>query len=241
MTHSIENSPFAIRGHNEIVFILEDLAKHQALITLETHEGVVLVTTIFYVSADGKYVCIDVAADDHINERIVDSHHVTFVTQTNIKVRWFSSHLQLVVMKNGGYAFSMHVPSVIERIQRREYFRLDTPRGKEALICKIPTEAGIIELPLMDMGAGGIGVNVKGEIPPVLLHSEVLEGCSIELPDVGRVPINLRVRGEWSCVKTPMGDEFHRIGLQFEGLSRGASNVIQRYMTQLEATRLSLA
>lgn len=241
MTHLIEDSPFAIRGHREISFILEDLAKHQTPITLETHDGVVLVTTIFYVSADGQHVCIDVGADDHVNERIVNSNQITFVTQTSIKVRWLSSHLELVVMENGRYAFSVCVPSVIERIQRRDYFRLDTPRGKYALICKIPTKDGILELPLMDMSVGGIGVTIKGKLPSVFLQSALIEGCSIELPEVGRVPMNLRVRGEWSSIMAPSGDEFHRVGLQFEGLSRGAGNIMQRYMTQLEATRLSLA
>ena len=119
MTHSLDDSPFAIHSHREITFILEGLAKQKTLITLDTHDGVVLVTTVLYVSGDGKYVCIDVATDDNVNDQIVDSKRVSFVTQSEIKVRWYSTHLQLVTMPDGKYAFSMHVPSVIERIQRR--------------------------------------------------------------------------------------------------------------------------
>lgn len=240
MTHSIDDSPFAIHSHREIAFILDGLAKQKTLITLETHDGVVLVTSVLYVSGDEKYVCIDVATDDNINARIVDSKHVTFVTQSDIKVRWYSTHLQLVTMPDGKYAFSMHVPSVIERIQRREYFRLDTPQGKHALICKIPTESEIIEAPLFNMSVGGIGVTVKGELPAIFVQGDILEGCSIDFPEIGRVPISLRVRGEWSSRKTLSGEHFHRVGLQFVNLGRGASNVIQRYMVQLEAAQISL-
>ncbi len=240
MTHSIDNSPFSIRSHKEITFILDDLAKHETPITLETQDGVVLVTSVLYVSGDGKFVCIDVGADDNVNERIVHSQHVFFVTQSNIKVRWYSTHLQLVMLQNREYAFSMHVPAVIERIQRREYFRLDTPQGKNALICKIPTEAEIIEVPLFDMSVGGIGVTVRGELPAIFVQGEILEGCSIDFPEIGRVPISLRVRGKWSTISTLSGEHFHRVGLQFANLGRGASNVIQRYMVQLEAAQISL-
>jgi c-di-GMP-binding flagellar brake protein YcgR len=241
MTHSIDDSPFAIQSHKEITFILDGLAKQKTSITLDTHDGVVLVTSVLYVSGDGKYVCIDAGADDSVNARIVDSKQVSFVTQSDIKVRWYSTHLQLVTMPDGKYAFSMHVPSAIERIQRREYFRLDTPPGKNALICKIPTENETIEVPLFDMSVGGIGVTVRGELPAIFVHGEILEGCSIDFPEIGRVPISLRVRGEWSSRKTLSGEHFHRVGLQFVNLGRGASNVIQRYMVQLEAEKISLA
>lgn len=240
MTHSIEDSPFAIHSHKEITFLLEGLAKQKTLITLETQENVVLVTTVLYVSGDEKYVCVDASVDDSVNAQLADSKHISFVTQSDIKVRWYSTHLQLVTMPDGKYAFSMHVPSVVERIQRREYFRLDTPQGKNALICKIPTENEIIEVPLFNMSAGGIGVTVKGELPAIFVQGDILEGCSIDFPEIGRVPISLRVRGEWSNIKTLGGEHFHRVGLQFCNLSRGASNVIQRYMVQLEAAQISL-
>lgn len=240
MTHSIEDSPFAIHSHKEITFLLEGLAKQKTLVTLETQENVVLVTTVLYVSGDEKYVCVDASVDDSVNARLADSKHISFVTQSDIKVRWYSTHLQLVTMPDGKYAFSMHVPSVVERIQRREYFRLDTPQGKNALICKIPTENEIIEVPLCNMGVGGICVTVKGELPAIFVQGEILEGCSIEFPEIGRVPISLRMRGQWSTIKTLSGEEFHRLGLQFCNLSRGASNVIQRYMVQLEAAQISL-
>lgn len=240
MTHSIEDSPFAIHSHKEITFLLEGLAKQKTLVTLETQENVVLVTTVLYVSGDEKYVCVDASVDDSVNAQLADSKHISFVTQSDIKVRWYSTHLQLVTMPDGKYAFSMHVPSVVERIQRREYFRLDTPQGKNALICKIPTENEIIEVPLFNMSAGGIGVTVKGELPAIFVQGDILEGCSIDFPEIGRVPISLRVRGEWSNTKALGGEYFHRVGLQFCNLSRGASNVIQRYMVQLEAAQISL-
>ncbi len=241
MTHTEHDSPFAIHNHVEIVHVLNELAKHRVLVNLQTQEGVGLVTSVLYVSGDRKYVCIDVSKDEAINQKIVDSKRVSFETQSEVKVRWHSAHLQLVSM-NDGLAFAMHVPAVIERIQRREYFRLPTPQGANVLICKIPVEEGadqMLEYPLHDMSAGGIGLTCRGALPELFAQGAVLEGCSIDFPGIGRVPFKLRVCGTWKSTETRSGEQLHRIGLQFIDLSRGASNVIQRHMIQLEAEQIT--
>jgi c-di-GMP-binding flagellar brake protein YcgR len=239
MTHHLEDSPFALHNRKEIVFVLEDLAKHRAAINLDTAEGVGLVTTVLGVSSEGNHVYVDISADEQINEKITNSKHVSFVTQTGVKVRWYSTHLHLVELQDGD-AFSMLVPAVIERVQRREYFRLSTPQGSHALICKIPTDTGDLEVIIVDISVGGIGISIRGEAPEVFSQGALFEGCSISLPLVGAVPANLEVRGVWKSTKTKSGEQMIRIGLKFEDLSRGAANVIQRYIIQLEAERISL-
>jgi c-di-GMP-binding flagellar brake protein YcgR len=134
----------------------------------------------------------------------------------------------------------MFVPAVIERVQRREYFRLSTPQGSHALICKIPTETCDMEVTIVDISVGGIGISIRGEPPEMFSQGALLEGCSITLPSIGAVPTNLRVRGIWTSITTKSGGQMSRIGLEFEGLSRGAANVIQRLIIQLEAENISL-
>lgn len=239
MTHHEINSQFAIHNHVEIVHVLNELAKHRVLINLSTHEGDALVTTVLYVSGDRKFVCIDVSSDDAINQKITDSKLVSFETQSEIKVRWHSTHLQLVTAKDG-LAFSLHVPSVIERIQRREYFRLYTPQGANALVCKIPLgEEEVLEVALVDMSAGGMGITYRGAANDIFVQGAILEGCSVDFPELGRMPMNLRVCGIWNSTTTKGGEQIHRVGLEFVGLSRGVTNVIQRYMIQLEAEQIT--
>lgn len=239
MMHSEKDSPFAIYNHKEIVHVLNELAKHRSIINLDAGAGVGLVTTVLYVSGDRQYVCIDVSKDDEINHKIVGSKHVSFATQTDIKVRWHASDLQLVSMADG-LAFSMRVPAVIERIQRREYFRLYSPQGSKALICRIPTEAEPLEAMLVDISVGGICITFRGMCSEIFVQGAVLEGCSIDFPEIGRVPVSLRVCGIWSSIQTKSGETVHRVGLQFVDLSRGAGNVVQRFMVQLEAEKISL-
>ena len=239
MTHHVEDSPFALHNRKEIVFVLDDLAKHRVAINLDTQEGVGLVTSVLGVSSDGNHVYVDISPDSQINEKITNSRHVSFVTQAGVKVRWHSSHLRLVGLQDGD-AFSMLVPSVIERVQRREYFRLNTPQGSNALICRIPVADGFLETTVADISVGGVGITIRGEPHEMFSQGALLEGCSITLPVIGAVPPNLRVRGIWTSMTTRSGEKISRVGLEFEGLSRGAANVIQRLIIQLEAEQISL-
>ncbi len=239
MTHQIEDSPFALRNRKEIVSVLDELAKHRTAVNLDTAEGAGLVTSVLGTSSEGNHVYMDISADAELNARITNSKHISFVTQTGVKVSWHSSHLHIVELQDGD-AFSMLVPSVIERVQRREYFRLSTPQGNNSLICKIPVADGVMELAIVDISVGGVGISLKGALPDLFSQGAVLERCRITLPVIGEVPTNLQVRGIWLSATTRSGERVSRIGLKFEDMSRGAANVIQRYIIQLEAERISL-
>lgn len=238
MTHPVENPEFAIHNRKEIAAILDGLVKARTMINLDAQGGVSLVTSLLKVSAEGNYVYIDISPDNRINEQIIGSKHVNFSTQTGIKVRWHSTHLHRVTLPDGD-ALSMVLPAVIERIQRREYFRLNTPQGKDALICKIPVDEEIFEAVLFDMSAGGIGVSIKGVLPDNFSQGGQFTGCSIEFPEIGVVPVGVRICRVWEPSKTKSGEQLHRFGMEFVNLSRGAANVIQRHMNQLESERIA--
>lgn len=238
--HHIEDSEFAIHNRKEIIFVIEDLARHGVMVNLSAHDDIHLVTAVIGVNHEVNQVYVDVCGDDRLNQKIIESDYISFVTQDGVKVRWHSTHLRLVPMTDGSNAFAMLIPSVIERIQRRQYFRLTTPQGSKALICKVPAGAQVIEANIHDISVGGIGVSIRGMLHEIFSQGAVLEGCSIEFPQVGPVPMSLRVCGMWVSTKTRSGEQMHRIGLEFVDLSRGADNVIQRFMIQLEAEKISL-
>src|ERR1039458_6155599 len=177
MTPRKDSSPFELHNRKEIVFILDDLAKHHTAINLDTQEGIGLVTAVLKVDAAENAVYLDISADAKTNEKIRNSRQITFTTQTGIKVRWQATQMQLVTLADGE-AFSMGIPSSLERIHRREYFRMISPFGNKTLICKIPFGARFIEVPVADISVGGIGIDVKGEPPEIFAQSEMLEGCA---------------------------------------------------------------
>jgi c-di-GMP-binding flagellar brake protein YcgR len=237
MTHHVENSDFAIKNRREIIFILEDLVKQRAAINLHTSDGLNVLTAVLEVSSEGDYVLLDISQDAAVNKQVVNNTHLTFSTQTGVRVRWHSTQMQLVSLPDGD-AFSIDVPQVIERIQRREYFRLNVPQGGRGLICKIPDGEDFFEVPIVDMSVGGAGISIKGILPAMFSQGAILEGCSVEFEDVGVVPLTLKVCGIRVTSTSKSGEPIYHIGMEFVKLSRGAGNVVQRYMIQLESERL---
>jgi c-di-GMP-binding flagellar brake protein YcgR len=241
MTHRVEDSDFAIHNRKEIIFILEDLAKHRPALNLDAHNGTSLLTAVLQVNSEKSCVYLDVSGDNRINAKVIESDLITFSTQTGVRVRWHAEGIELVTLSDGD-AFKIELPEVIERIQRREYFRLNTPQGSKALICKIPlSETETISVTIVDMSVGGIGLSLRGKVPESFSQGAILQGCSIEFPVVGVVPLNLKVCGVFGSNKTRSGEEIHHVGMEFVNLSRGAGNVVQRYMIQLESERISLS
>ncbi len=242
MVKPVESSEFALHSHREIVFVLEDLIKHRTTIALDAADGVSLVTAVLALSANNEYVYLDVSTDEDINDKILASKQVKFSTQSGVKVRWFSADLRYVELKDGN-AFEIKLPISIERIQRREYFRLHTPQGSSGLVCKIPVgEKGddFYNATIVDMSVGGLGISVRGEIPAFLFYGAILANCSIVFPVVGNVLFTLKVCGIIPYAKTKSGEQVYHVGIEFKGLERAASNVVQRYMVQLESERISL-
>jgi c-di-GMP-binding flagellar brake protein YcgR len=233
-----ENEEFVIHNRKEIAAILAGLMKSRAAINLDTNCGVSLVTSVLKVSHEDNYVHLDSSPDNRINDQIIRSNHVTFSTQSGIKVRWHSTHLHRVALPDGE-AFSKDFPTVIERIQRRECFRLNTPQGKGALICKIPVDEDIIEATILDLSTGGVGVSIKGILPDSFSQGGQFAGCSIEFPGIGIVPVGVRICRVWETSKTKSGEHVTRIGMEFVNLSRGADNVIQRHMNELQVENLT--
>jgi c-di-GMP-binding flagellar brake protein YcgR len=239
MTARQENSLFALYNRKEIVFVLEDLAKHHTAINLDTADGAGLVTNLLEVGFVDDYLYLDISPDAQINQRILDSKQIKFSSQTGVKVRWQASNLQLVTLADGD-AFAMAIPASIERIQRREYFRMSAYLGGKALICKIPLEANIIEATIADISVGGIGILLIGSPHAIFSEGEVLEGCSIEFPSIGPVPLRLKVCGVWTSSQTKSGEPMYHVGFEFKDMNRSVENAIQRHMLQLERDRLSL-
>ena len=239
MNYRQEDSPFALHNRKEIIFILDDLAKQHTALNLDTYEGVGLVTSVLQVSSESDYVYLDISHDEKINTQIKNSRQITFSTQSGIKIRWYASHVNMVTLQDG-QAFSMAVPAFIERIQRREYFRIDAQMCSKTLFCKIPVDAGFMEAAIVDISVGGIGIKIKGSLPEIFTQGEILEGCTIDFPEVGVVPVRLKICGIWNSSQTKNGETIHHIGFEFVNPSRSSESIVQRHMIRLERERISL-
>ncbi len=160
---------------------------------------------------------MDVGRDDDFNRRLLASDGVLFSKEDGIKIKWTSTHISAVTLKDG-QAIKIALPKDLIWLQRREFFRFATPIVN-LVPCRItlidnanPDIEKTLELTLLDVSLGGIGVITPDPLEPVLAIGASFDGCKISFPDVGVTNLTLKVKNITS-VHAKDGAVKHRIGL----------------------------
>lgn len=245
-TYLPSEEPYVVHNVKEIVQILTDLAKQKAMLKASFNgDNDVYLTTVIAVDAQRNAVYLDIGRDDAFNVRLLASEHVVFSKDDSVKIKWVSEKVTEVTLTDGR-AIKVALPQSMVRLQRREFFRLATPRVNP-VPCQIfipdeenPDETRVLEFALTDVSLGGIGVVVHGSLDEALVVGASFDGCKISFPDVGVTSLTLQIR---NITPIHMKDDLikHRIGMQFIDPSRGNQGLIQRYTFNLERLAIALA
>jgi c-di-GMP-binding flagellar brake protein YcgR len=172
------------------------------------------------------------------NERIIEAGTVRCETSLDkIRILFKAENLRPTLYK-GDAALRADIPPTLIRLQRREYYRMETPVSNPVrAILPLPLEAGggTAVFPLHDISCGGIAI-LDNKMQLSTTIGEQLANCRIELPEIGPVTVSLEVRN--SLDLTLLNNKTNRrIGLQFVDISRGGMAGVQRYITKLERER----
>ena len=132
------------------------------------------------------------------------------------------------------------MPSEAHHLQRREFYRLETPVG-DSPYCLLPDPDGgdPSRWRVQDISAGGIALMLPAPQGLLSLQARV-RGCVLQIPDApaittSLVVCNLREQKQANSV------EMTRAGLRFDELPRGADTVIQRYIFRIDRLRKARA
>lgn len=237
VAHTHDEDQYIVQNQKQIVQILNDLAKHHEVLKLTFNHDSCL-TNVISVDAVNHAVYLDIGIDEAFNHRLTASHHVVFTKDDGIKIKWTSTHVALVNLKDGK-AIKIALPQSLMRLQRREFFRLTTPIVNP-VPCVIPiaNEANpdadrTIELNLVDISLGGIGTLAADPLDELLVIGASFDQCKISFPEVGETCLTLQVRNI-TAITIKDGVIKHRIGMQFISPSRGNEGLINRYTYNLE-------
>ncbi len=234
---SVDESRYRVHDRLEIAAGLEALVRSRSLVTGYFDSGrEFFLTAVVFVDEPRDQVVLDCASDRATNERALGADLVTFsATHQRIKIE-FETHTLEPILLEGRDALSMPLPESLLRLQRREYFRIDTPLTRP-LRCVIPARGRLpaIEASILDISCGGVAI---ADVPagadfPV---GEVLHGCVISLPDMGSVKADLTVKNAFESTLRN-GARRKRFGLEFAGIPERSRVLIQRYINQMERQR----
>ncbi|MBS0543653.1 MAG: flagellar brake protein [Proteobacteria bacterium] len=239
-----DESRFLLRDRLEIAHLLRRLAAERALVTAHLAPGSQsFLTMVLGLTAGEDAVMVDGSPSEAINQQIEGAEQLTCITQLDkVRVQFRLGPPSREAAQSGA-VFSAPLPTEVLRLQRRDFFRLNTP-VTQTVVCSIPLDAEQgsgrrVEMRILDISTGGIAIAV----PPsgiALAPGMSFDGCQLKLPANEPISARLTVRNLFRLV-TRNGTEMLRAGCQFTGLTPQAEGTIQRYIMKNERQRSALA
>lgn len=240
LIHAEDEAKYLLRDAREIHAILRNLIAARALVSARLVPGnESVLSTLVEVDETGTELLLDGSADPQQNERIARAETLDCVTQLDRVRIEFLLHGQRFVMDDGMPGFRVPLPTELLRLQRRDFYRLQTPvTHPVSCAVRLPQADGSereAELRILDISGGGVAIAV----PPTGVRFEQgteFDHCTLKLPDVAPMSARLVVRNLFR-ITTRNGIEMLRAGCEFLELPRGAEDAIQRYILRVERER----
>lgn len=234
-------SPFQVDSRREIISLLRGLKDSNQFISMLIHDGAeVFITSILDVDDSNNTVTVDSAPGQLANQRIVEAHRVSFEGLLDkIGIQFSTTGVHLANFENRP-ALQFSIPSSLIRLQRREYYRINTPVStpiKVGFPVELNDKPEVLKLSLVDISCGGIAVLDERKILDCT-PGKIYEHCTLELPTIGTIDVTLEIRNSQDLVLLN-GKTNRRIGCQFSNLSNSVLTSVQRYIMKLERERNS--
>jgi c-di-GMP-binding flagellar brake protein YcgR len=230
---------YEVASRREIVALLRQIAeKNQLVRLLIKGESDVCVTSLLHVDADDGLVIFDRSIDRDQNDRIVAAQKVMCETSLDkIRILFQLDDLGALQWEGSG-ALRAAIPSTLIRLQRREYYRMETPVSNPVRVTiPLPVElgGGSAVFSLSDISCGGIAIlDNKQQLSTIVGDS--YPNCRLELPEIGPITTTLQIRNSQD-LQLLNNKTNRRIGCQFVDMSRAQLAGVQRYITKLERER----
>lgn len=239
ISEGVDVSNYLLHTPMEIAYVLRSLEQKGDLVSVYFDHGEnSFLSAILSVDPKSQRFWFDISGVEAVNRSFLRADHVVFAAAPEgVKIQFVIDSGVKMIDYDDHPAFEAHFPDDLIKLQRREYFRLETPIGRP-LICKVPLPNGtILPLPLHDISIGGLGLWISGQVE--LQHMDVFHGCRVDLGTFGMIEVSLEVRSRRQVTKRD-GNVQTMLGMRFVNLPRSTENTLQRYIAQLERERHQL-
>jgi c-di-GMP-binding flagellar brake protein YcgR len=223
-----DDDRFRIFSRMEIVGLLRAVAAHRDIVTVQFGGGQdFVVSAVLAVNPEFEEVVLDYGADEAAMQRLLRAERLRISTQLDHVRMGFTADGAGAVSYEGGPAFRVRLPDTLLRFQRRDSYRLKIPLGRP-LVCQVPAARGgaALAVKVRDISVAGVGL-IDYPARFLVAIGQVLEGCRINLPELGALVADLEV------MHAAQG-ESRRCGCRFRDLPLPMATLIQRYITRVE-------
>lgn len=226
-----------VRSPHEVAGHLREMARHRVPVTLYYGaQDAFCVTTL--LAADVGQAVLDIPQDAAIRRAVTAAPSITCVAFVDaVKTQFSVDGAPRPVEWEGGPALRIPLPGALLRLQRRNTFRVRTPKATPP-VCEMPIAgADALRFELSDLSVGGAAF-VATPDGAALEAGMRIEGCRVILPGHGEFGATVELRN-----LTPLpGEEPPRVrlGCRFVDLPGTVESQIQRYINDVQRARRAL-
>lgn len=226
---------FHIKGTRVVAFTLAGYARDGVQFSVQFGDEM-FVTTLLAVLTERQQLIFDCSGAVELNRRLLKADKCTLSGRPEGVHVQFSGGPVSEVRHQGLPALAMPLPERIVRLQRRESFRIATPRANPLRFRATTPEGAKVDLPAFDISVTGIGLLASAP-PEQLVPGMFLERCQFRLPDDSQ---DLQVSAQVQHITEKdgrTGSPQWRIGIHFLNPPASVENRLQRYIARLERER----
>ena len=240
-SESADYEKYQVYSRIEMLSLLREMMGGRNPMTIYFNQGEdFIVSQVLAVNPEFEELILDFGPDQSANQRLLKSSRLVIVTfLEHIKIQ-FTAQLAESTNFKGEPAFRIRLPDSMIRLQRRNFYRVETPRV-DPLTCYVPLPDhpdGGVTIKIYDLSVGGLGL-VTAPSDVWLIKGMTFMNCKLHIPDHGEVITGLEIRHVEDLKNTTTPQQ--KIGCQFVGLPAQMVTVLQRYIIKMERDRRALS
>ncbi|MCD7097092.1 flagellar brake protein [Stenotrophomonas sp. MMGLT7] len=230
---------FLLRNPLQIRSLLSAMIEQRSLVSAHISGRDQAFPSVLLEVDDDDFLWLDASPSRAVNLTAELAEHLLCFAQLHkVKVRFHVAGQELHT-RDGHPAFRVPLPESVHHLQRREFYRLETPVAHPPT-CRfrlqdIGGEVRELTLRVLDMSGGGLAVALPCDGPTLATHGTYAD-CVLNLPDHPPIVLALTVCNQFGQTLAN-GQETRRVGMRFEHLPRGADEAILRYIFRIERQR----
>lgn len=227
---------FRITHPKEIGNVLRQLMRRKDFLAVEcSNRPHRIVTRILDVDQDAGVFIYDCSADQTYNRFLLESEESYFsATQDGVRIQFVGARPEQHEFE-GAFAFRSSLPESLYRMQRREFFRVETPLMEPYRCTAQLPDKRQVSFDIYDLSLNGVGLRSKdpilGNLPIGTLLSKAVLDCS----KLGTMETDLKIT-YLNNIRNH-SDPIYHFGCRFVGFSKAKEPVLQRMINYLELAR----
>nr|WP_307835988.1 flagellar brake protein [Chromobacterium sp. ASV5] len=236
----LDLAKFTLATPVEVAHHLSSIAKHGHMVTVFANRGKnFILTRLLDVDYQGGRFTFDWGADEDTNSQVLASERNVFVcSPEGVKTQFVTGQARRVTV-DGRSAFECDLPEQVIKLQRREFFRIQTPLSHPVFCHVADYPHHPMDLALFDISLGGMSLWLPSTGTLGFDIGQQYQNCAIELKPFGSLALGIEVRHRLVS-RMRNGNDAVRIGCSYLNLKPAMETLIQRYVGQLERERRAM-